>query len=223
MESNCFQQINSTGSKISATCSGTLNSLTSKYEITISSIALTSNLVGNSTVYITFDNICTNPDTTRNILGFSINIYADGYLIEGANTGISTRAITPAQCQSVNVTRLSKKNSDITNYVVSLKQPSNLQASSYLIITIPTALQLNSNSTCYDLTGTVVIDCSFVDNLITVQFPASTIISNTAFGVTLTNIFNLASFQPLNDPFTLLTKTPDSINKYCQSTNTFLF
>jgi len=156
-------------------------------------------------------------------LGFSINTYGNGYLIEGANTGISTRAITPAQCQSVNVTRFSKKNSEITNYVVSLKQPSNLQASSYLILTIPTALQLNANSTCYDITGTVVISCTFVDNVITVQFPASAIINNTAFGVTLSNIFNLASFQPLNDPFTLLTKTPDNINKYCQSSNTFLF
>lgn len=97
-------------------------------------------MAADSTVYLIFDSICTNPDTTRNVLGFSINVYGEGFLIEGTNSGISMRANTPAQCQNVAVTRVSKKNSDITNITISLKQPSNLQASSYLILTIPSVL-----------------------------------------------------------------------------------
>ena len=42
------------------------------------------------------------------------------------------------------------------------------------------------------------------------------------FGVTLTNITNTPSFQPLNDPFSLSTKTPDNINFYCQSSTPIL-
>jgi hypothetical protein len=148
-------------------------------------------------------------------LGFSINIYSDEYLIEGANTGISTRASTPAQCQTVTINRLSKKNSDITSYSISLKQPSNLQGASYLILTIPTALILNGNSSCTDLLGTNVYNCTILNNVITVQFPNQIVNNMSTFGVTITNIINTPSFKPLNDPFSLLTKTPDNINKYC--------
>jgi hypothetical protein len=218
LATNCFQKINITGTKTAATCTGSLNVATSKYEITVTSIALTGRLLANTNVSLSFEGICTNPDTTRNILGFSINIYtSDNFLIEGADTGISTRASTPALCQSVTVIRDSNTNSDITSYKISLKQPSDFQASSILILTLPTALQINANTTCLNLAGTVNMACTIINSVATVTFPPASIANNTVFGLTLTNIVNTPSFQPLNNPVGILTKTPDNVNSYCQS------
>ncbi len=48
--SHCFHKINSTGIKNSALCLGFLNATTSKYEITVFSIAFLRSLSANSTV-----------------------------------------------------------------------------------------------------------------------------------------------------------------------------
>ena len=125
-------------------------------------------------------------------------------------------------CQSVVVNRFSKKNSDVTNYTVSLKQPSNLQPASFLTLTIPAALQTSASTQCYDFSGAALLTCTIINNAVTVTFPNLTIANNTVFGVTLTNIANTPSFQPLNDPFNLSTKTPDNINFYCQSSTPIL-
>lgn len=161
----------------------------------MTSVALNGELSGNTTVVIELQGICTNPDNTRNIIGFGVNIYSvDGYIIEGVNSGISTRAGTPALCIGVNVGRGSSKNSDITNYTITLKQPSNLSPSSYLIITIPTQLQLTNTTLCVDLTDTVTLSCTITTNTITVHLPALTINNMTVFGLILTNVINTASF-----------------------------
>jgi len=81
LQSNCYQTVN-TSSLLTAICSAILNTTTNKYQLTVSSIALTSNLTGNSTISILLQGICTNPDTTRNVIGFTINTYtSDGFLI----------------------------------------------------------------------------------------------------------------------------------------------
>ncbi len=133
---------------------------------------------------------------------------------------MSTKASIPSQCRDVSISRASNKNSDKTNYTITFRQKSDFIANSYLNIVLPTALGISNNTACvYNLT--TILSCDIVSNSINIQLPSQIINSLTFLSISLTNILNLASYQPLVDIFSLLTKTPDNINKYCQySVNT---
>lgn len=81
LQSNCYQSVNAS-SLVMASCSAILNTSINKYQLTVTSIALNGVISANSTIAILLQGICTNPDTTRNIIGFTINTYTvDNYLI----------------------------------------------------------------------------------------------------------------------------------------------
>lgn len=104
------------------------------------------------------------------------------------------RAGTPALCLNVNVNRLSKKNSQLTNYTVSFRQLSNLQAESYLVLGIPTQMYLTASTYCTDLMGTINLTYTTSANVLTIKLSSNAIANMTSFGVTLTNVLNIGSF-----------------------------
>jgi len=77
--SNCFQQFNSIGSAISSNCSVTK---TSMYSINFTTLAQSSSIGAGTNISLILQAVCTNPDTTRNVNGFTISTYSlNGFII----------------------------------------------------------------------------------------------------------------------------------------------
>lgn len=107
---------------------------------------------------------------------------------------------TPASFYTIDVSRGSPKNSELTQYTFSFKQQATFPAGTLLFITFPNELSMTLNSTCQDLNGAnlTCIQTNYQSLMVTLP----NITGGIQYDVVVNNVRNPASYRPIASNFT---------------------
>ena len=120
------------------------------YQINFTSVAQTQLIPANTLISLQIIGLCQNPTNTRVVSPISITTFSASSPIETLS-GITVQMSTPASFFILNVSRISQKNSALTNYTLTLKQQAQLPAGTILLITTPNEILMTVNSSCTNL------------------------------------------------------------------------
>ena len=215
--SNCLSSIGN-AVPTSTVCAGNSNS--SSYIVNFTKLFQASGISAPSTINLKVAGNFTNPASTLPISSFAVATYsATGYLIEQVNAGISINMTVPAGFINASVSAASTVNSAITEYTLTLAQPSAFSASSFLDVIFPSEISPSSSSVCKDLTG-AALPCTVSGKTVIVTLSTTTNAAN--FGVKISSVTNPPSLRP-SSKFGFRSRTPDGSGIYSQDLASITF
>lgn len=103
--------------------------------------------------------------------------------------------ITPANFNSIGISRVSNKNYDQTTYTFTINQKSILESSSLIFITFPSNVVPSASSVCaLTAPSSASVICSYSSSILRISLPSSAIASDVSVTITSTIVQNPPSF-----------------------------